>query len=134
MPNIWYASLWAVSCVGLACGIGFYFAATLAAATIGITLVVFKRFERRIWLRNTHRTVNIRTQNLQPTLTSLNALFAKIGAEIKNTEFIEPDTPNDSNDAPMIAIRFTIRMPNFGVPELYDEIKNVGSVDSVSIE
>ena len=127
------ASLWAVSCVGLACGIGFYSAATLAAVTIGVILVVFKRFERHIWLQNTYRTVTIRTKHLQSVLTGLNALFLKIGAEIKNTEFITENESKDASDALEVSLRFTVKIPNCSIPELYEIMKSLDDIDSISI-
>lgn len=40
------ASLWAVSCVGLACGGGFYLGAVLATLFIFVTLITLKRLEK----------------------------------------------------------------------------------------
>jgi putative Mg2+ transporter-C (MgtC) family protein len=125
------ASLWAVSCVGLACGIGFYSAATMSAVTICLILVVFKRFEHRIWMKNTHRTVTVRTKRPQRALTDINALFSRIGAEIKNTEFLTGNGPRDALD---LSIRFTIKMPNCSIPDLYDEVNELEDIDGVTIE
>lgn len=125
------ASLWAVSCVGLACGIGFYFAAIASALTICVTLVFFKRFERRIWVKNSYKAIFIKTTDIRATMAEITDVFTKNGIEIKNMEFKEDA---ETLDTPQTSIKFSVKMPNCSIPELYDQIKNVKNVDGVLIE
>jgi putative Mg2+ transporter-C (MgtC) family protein len=58
------ASLWAVSCVGLAAGIGFYQGAIIVTALIYITLIVLKKFENHLARKNRYKEIFIRSSNL----------------------------------------------------------------------
>lgn len=120
------ASLWAVSTVGLACGIGCYRGAIASGSIICIVLIVFKRFERRIWQRHTFRTVVLTMREVASTLTNVSALFAELGIEVRSTTF-------DSQGADMI-VRLAVRMPNCSLPEFFDSLTAVDGVAKASIE
>jgi putative Mg2+ transporter-C (MgtC) family protein len=49
------ASLWAVSCIGIAAGIGFYAGALIGSAVIFFTLVLLKRIELNVAAKNKRR-------------------------------------------------------------------------------
>ncbi len=58
------ASLWAVSCVGLAVGIGFYEGAVVTTILIYITLIILKKMERHV-KKSTYNTLYIEINNQQ---------------------------------------------------------------------
>lgn len=122
------ASLWAVSCVGLACGIGFYSGAIAVGVSIFIIMTIFKRVERGMWEKNTFKTAVIRSRKVRRSLTELNALFGSLGVEVKHLEF--QDSPREGESI----MRFTIRMPNCSIPELNAMIEGVPDVIGASIE
>lgn len=124
------ASLWAVSCVGLACGIGFYAGAIVSAAMICTTLIAFKRIERKLWLRNAHRTVLIRTKHLHDATQAINTLFRRLGIEIRNMDFVNAE----DTAAEEFSVLFIVRMPNCSIPDLYGELSHIKEIEGVLIE
>lgn len=123
------ASLWAVSCVGLACGVGYYAAAIGGGGAICLILVLFKRIDKNKWIHNTFRAIVIRTREAAPAMTEVGSVLRTLGVEVRNTEFIAPKT----HGGPM-TIRLSIRMPNCSIPELYEDIRTLPNVEEVSIE
>lgn len=126
------ASLWAVSCVGLAAGIGHYSGAIAVGTAIYVVLTYFKRFERAIWEQNTFRTVTVRSDDIAHTLPEINTLFDGLGVVIKNIEFDRDSVVGA--DSVHSLIRITIHMPNCSIPNLLDMMRGIRSVDSVVIE
>ena len=82
------ASLWAVSCVGIATGIGFYAGAILATVLIFITLIVLKKMELIFPRRNQFKTIFVESDNNPGQIGHINCVFDKHNTEIKNIEFI----------------------------------------------
>lgn len=122
------ASLWTVSCIGLACGIGFYGGACIATATVCATLVYLKRFEHKLWLRNTHKTILVKTCDVQAALSRIGEIFVKYGIETKDIDFLgESESGN-------LSVQFTVKMPNSPTPELFGDISRIKCVEGVLIE
>lgn len=122
------ASLWAVSCVGLACGAGFYFGALLTAAVICATLVFFKRIEQKVWLRNTQKNIVLKTRDITAALSGANKVFEKYGIETRSVSF--PDKGEDG----VLSVQFVVKMPNCSIPELQGDLGRVALVDGVRID
>lgn len=73
------ATLWTVSCVGLAAGMGFYEAAIVATVIIYLTLVFLRKFENVI--NKSDSTVKLSMKIAQPS-----EQFAKVDSLIKSTK------------------------------------------------
>ncbi len=73
------ATLWAVSCVGIAAGMGFYEAAAVATVIIYFTLVLLRKFESVI--NKSDNTVKISMKIAQPV-----EQFAKVNSLIKSSK------------------------------------------------
>ena len=82
------ASLWAVSCVGLAAGIGFWSGALIATAVIYITLNYLKKVSRR---RSSIRTIYIGVSNAYHVSERVAEIFYACGADLRSLEIIFPD-------------------------------------------
>ncbi len=72
------ATLWAVSCVGIAAGIGFYEAAIVATVIIYLTLVVLRKFENVI--NKSDSTIKLSMKVAQSS-----EQFVKVNSLIKST-------------------------------------------------
>jgi putative Mg2+ transporter-C (MgtC) family protein len=81
------ASLWAVSCVGIAAGIGFYEGAVTATALIFLTLIALKRTEKLLTRKNNFKVVFVESDNLPGQIGLISCAFDKNNIEIKNIEF-----------------------------------------------
>ena len=122
------ASLWTVSCIGLACGIGFYFGAIITTAAICIILAYFKKFETKLWMENTHKTLFINTDDVSAALDKINNVLDSYGVEIKRVELLGK---SDSGD---FTISYALKMPNCSIPELNGELRAIDHVKLVLIE
>jgi putative Mg2+ transporter-C (MgtC) family protein len=95
------ASLWAVSCIGLAVGIGFCSGAILATAIIYMTLLALKRFEYTI-SPVPDSLIFIQTENRPGWMDDVNDLLARYDVSVKKVEF-EQDKHREN-----IAVRLTV--------------------------
>jgi len=82
------ASLWAVSCVGLAAGIGFWSGALIATAVIYLTLGVLGRIRNK---RSSIRTIYIGVSNAYHVSERVAEIFYTCGADLRALEIIFPD-------------------------------------------
>lgn len=82
------ASLWAVSCIGLAVGIGFYEGAVVATLVIYITLNVLKKF---IIKGTTGKTLYIETEDATKTSSLVGAIVRKNRGNLHSMEILYSD-------------------------------------------
>lgn len=77
------ASLWAVACIGLATGIGFYTAAILAGIVVFITLVLLSKFEKVFRRKaDTELDISMKLQNKPGKLGEMASAIGKLGVQI----------------------------------------------------
>lgn len=120
------ASLWAVSCVGIAAGIGFYEGAIAATIIIYLTLIFLKRFENYFSKKQQFRTIYIKSENIPGQIGAIGYLFGKHNIIIKNIEFI-----NNDNDCSLL-MKFLIKLPNKLKKELViDELHGIEGIQKV---
>lgn len=95
------ASLWAVSCVGIAVGIGFYSGALIATVIIFLILVVVKKTQGKMYSQNNIR-IFIHTQIKKGEVRVISNLIEEMGAKVKKT-----DVMSSERDGEMV-LRYTI--------------------------
>lgn len=78
------ASLWAVSCVGIAVGGGFYGGAVAATIFIFLTLIILKKAEKHFSKRNSYRTFIVESENVNGLVGLVSSLLESHRIEIKN--------------------------------------------------
>jgi putative Mg2+ transporter-C (MgtC) family protein len=98
------ASLWAVSCVGIAVGSGFYGGAVAATIFIFLTLITLKKAERRFSRRNRYRTFIVESENMNGLVGQVTGLMENRGIEIKNIQLYK------GKDAEQM-IKLLVKMP-----------------------
>ncbi|HOJ10517.1 MAG TPA: MgtC/SapB family protein, partial [Clostridiales bacterium] len=81
------ASLWAVSCVGLAAGIGFYEGAITATVLIYITLIMLKKIESQFNVRSQYKNIFVETAAIPEIIYKLTDIFCRYEVMIKNIEY-----------------------------------------------
>ncbi len=99
------ASLWAVSCVGIAVGIGFYSGAFAATVIIFLTLVVIKKTQGKLSSQKSIRLF-IHTQIKKGEVHELTKIIEDFGASVKRTDFMSSE-----RDGEMV-LRYTIDISN----------------------
>lgn len=99
------ASLWAVSCVGIAIGIGFYSGAFIATIIIFLTLVVIRKVQKR---RTSQKNIRLCIHTLvkRGEVRELSNIIEGLGVTVTDTEFISSE-----RDGEMI-LRYKIQIPN----------------------
>lgn len=80
------ASIWAIACVGLACGVGFYSGAVIATILIYAVLIYLKSFSNKIAKRVKSKYLEIESE--RDILEELQAILAQAGLKIKNIEIM----------------------------------------------
>ncbi|EPR13735.1 MgtC/SapB family protein [Ruminiclostridium papyrosolvens] len=119
------ASLWAVSCVGIAVGIGFYGGAFIATAFIFLTLGVVKKTQNRMTVKKSIR-LYVHTQIKKGEVNELSGIIREMGGQLKKTDFISSE-----RDGEMI-LRFTLDPSmQVSVAEIIEAILCNGSVRRV---
>lgn len=109
------ASLWAVSCIGIAVGIGFYSGAFIATVIIFLILVVIKKTQSTISTQKSTR-IFIHTQIKRGEVSELSKLIQEMGVKIKKTDFVSSE-----RDGEMV-LRFTLDISHIPVAELIEAI------------
>lgn len=122
------ASLWAVSCVGIAVGIGFYSGSLVATVIIFLTLVVIKKTQMKMGTQKSVR-LYVHTQIKKGEVRELTRLIEEMGVKVKNTDFISSERDGEmvlrysidiSNQVPMAEVVEAI-LCNETVRRVYEE-------------
>jgi len=110
------ASLWAVSCVGIAVGIGFYSGALISTLMIFLTLVVIKKTQRNISSQKSIR-LYIHTIIKKGQIHEISGVIEEFGVKVKRTDFMSSE-----RDGEMI-VRYTLDISTqLSVAELIESI------------
>ncbi len=118
------ASLWAVACVGLAVGIGFYAGAIAGSLIIFLTLVLLKRIERNFSAR--YKTINISTKDIPGQIGIISEFFEKGGATINNIRVV------NSIIGEAVTLKFSIKASKEYVhTKMISAISNLEGVEKV---
>ncbi len=120
------ASLWAVSCVGIAAGIGFYEGAIAATIIIYLTLIVLKKLENYISRKDQFRAIYVKSDNVPGQIGMIGSIFGKYKVNIKNIEFLNSDSDKS------LLIKFLIMLPNNLKKEtIIDELLAIKGIQNV---
>jgi putative Mg2+ transporter-C (MgtC) family protein len=118
------ASLWAVACVGLAVGIGFYEGAVIATILIYITLILLKKIEKQISVKKQYRNIIVEVANIPEIVYKLTDVFSKYDILIKNIEQFNGEKAGGD-----ILVKFFIKPPH--TFSLEDIVQDLCKIDGV---
>lgn len=85
------ASLWAVSCVGLACGTGFYSAAIIATLMIFFMLEIMKKVIRN---RTDTRSLTVISEDAGNSVRAAMKIFSALSLTVLSSEIVPDDKNN----------------------------------------
>ncbi|NSW91039.1 MAG: MgtC/SapB family protein [Firmicutes bacterium] len=120
------ASLWAVSCVGLAAGIGFYEGAVISTILIYITLMLLKKMEKQIAVKKQYRNIIIEAANIPEIIYRLTDVFSRYDVLIKNIEYYNGEKKDS------ILVKFLIKPPHtFSLEDIVLDFCNIDGVHKV---
>jgi putative Mg2+ transporter-C (MgtC) family protein len=89
------ASIWMVSCIGLAAGTGFYFGALLATAFTFLTLISLKQIERRLAKEKGSMTLTVMLTHYNNDVGQVLEQISIRSLQVHHVE-IQPDDPEDT--------------------------------------
>lgn len=120
------ASLWAVSCVGIAAGIGFYEGAIAATILIYLTLILLRKLEDHFSRKNQYKLICVQLQNLPGQIGAITHVFGRNDVLLKNIEFV------NNRDDKSTLIKFLIKLPhNFAKEKVINDLHQIEGVQKV---
>ena len=121
------ASLWAVACVGLAVGIGFYEGAALTTSFVLITLVIFSRFEHLIYEKHSRTVIFTRASSRDIDMPRIYKVLDKYDITVSRIKLV-----NEKDDTVLIKIS-TTGIGNASMPQIVEEISKIEQISDVEV-
>ncbi len=123
------ASLWAVSCVGIAAGIGFYSGAVIATVIIFLTLLLLKKFEKNVSDMKRYYSIFVHSDIYSGWMGNISHVLEKHDVLIKNIEI------ENSENKEKILIKFVVRYAEGIVsPGIIEELQKISGINKVYIK
>jgi len=104
------ASIWVVSGVGLAVGIGFYLGGALTTVFVLISLLLLRQAEWHLLKRQRLKTLMVRAVDRPGLLGRIGATLGDMHVNIRKSELGDPEQP-EAGDEEMISIEFLVEPP-----------------------
>ena len=99
------ASLWAVSCIGLAIGAGYYTGALVATIVIYLTLNTFKKI---IAKNNRSKNLYIEAENMSKQAADIGAIVKRYGGSLHSLEVLYADSSPTKRKSDSIVLKAVI--------------------------
>ncbi|RKD27532.1 putative Mg2+ transporter-C (MgtC) family protein [Caminicella sporogenes DSM 14501] len=117
------ASLWAVACIGLAIGSGFYLTAILSTFLVFIILLFFSKFEKYISRKHNELSLKIITLNKPGQIGKIGTKLGKMNISITNINMKNIDDTK-------IAIIVTVKVPRGTIASKI--LENLSELDDIT--
>lgn len=125
------ASIWAVSAIGLAVGIGFYFGALLATFVVLLILLVFGRLDRVFLSSYRVKRLTLRMLDQAGLLNEIAGIFNNLKINIQKIELDGGSVRSELEEA-TIEIEFTLVVPlNFDHNRLFQRLASLEGIQQV---
>lgn len=99
------ASLWAVSCIGLAVGAGYYTGALVATVVIYLTLHAFKRI---ISSQNQAKNLYIEAENMSKQAAEIGNIVKRYGGNLHSLEVLYADSSPSKRKSDSVVLKAVI--------------------------
>lgn len=99
------ASLWAVSCIGLAVGAGYYTGALVSTIVIYLTLNTFKRFVMR---GNPSKNIYIEAENMTKQAADVGAIIKRYGGNLHTLEILYADSNQSKRKSDSVVMKAVV--------------------------
>jgi len=126
------ASIWAVACIGLAVGLGYYFLSITSTILVFMVLVSLKKFEKKFFQKRNIAIVKIEFAYKQGAVRNVAEYLKNNNIKVKHVEFILDE---DKSEEELYLIReYTILMPKkLQVDEVVSELSLIEGIDRIEI-
>jgi len=128
------ASIWVVSGIGLAVGVGFYFGAVLTTVLVLLSLFLLGRIEKSFFAKRRLRTLII-TALVQPGLLGvIGLILGEMMINIRKINLGDPEpTGNGSGHSEKIVLELLLEMPlDVNLGTLFRRLYDVSSVEEIN--
>lgn len=122
------ATIWVVSGVGLAAGIGFYLGAALTTFFVLISLQLLRRAEVRFFSQQRVKRLQVRAIDRPGLLGQIAGTLGNMDINIRKTDISDPERDNEKSQK-LITIEFMVELPP-GFDQ-QDFIKQLRSLEGV---
>uniref|UniRef100_A0A7C5Z5W1 MgtC/SapB family protein n=1 Tax=Caldicellulosiruptor owensensis TaxID=55205 RepID=A0A7C5Z5W1_9FIRM len=120
------ATLWAVACIGLAIGIGYYKGAFLATAAVYLTLILLKKFEVKFVSKGILRSIIVEGNNLKSSIQKIDSILTAHSVTIKDIKFMHEETEKVCYKA--------LVLPDSNINQLITDLYLIEGVSRVTFE
>ena len=128
------ATIWVVSGVGLAAGIGFYLGAVLTTVFVLISLLLLRRFEKSYFTRRRLKHLQVRAVDQPGLLGRIGAILGEMRVNIRKSELGDPER-QDETGTELINIEFLVEIPlDISLQELFGHLYRLKEVIEISWE
>lgn len=104
------AGIWITAILGMAVGVGMYFASIMCTVLIFVVVVGFNRFEHRIHIGQETKVISIRTEGIVTSITPYRELLEHEGVHI-STFYIEQNFEKNITELNLVVlVRTKIKM------------------------
>lgn len=125
------ASIWAVSAIGLAVGIGFYFGSMLATLVVLISLLVLGRLDRVLLSSYRVKRLTVRMSDQAGLLSEIAAIFTDLKINIRKIELDSIPGRTDM-EKETVEIEFMLVVPlNFEHNRLFQRLAFMEGINQV---
>ncbi len=122
------ASIWVVSGVGLAVGVGFYLGAALTTGFVLISLLLLRRTEKSFFSRHRLKRLHIRAVDQPGLLGKVGTVLGDSAVSIRKSEVSDPEK-EESSGADLISLDFLLETPlDLNRLELFDSLYKLNGV------
>jgi len=104
------ASIWVVSGVGLAVGVGFYLGSAVTTAFVLVSLLLLKRTEKRFFSKRRLKRLLIRAVDQPGLLGVIGIALGDFSVNIRKSELGDPETGEDGGEE-LINLEFLVEVP-----------------------
>ena len=126
------ATIWVVSGIGLAAGIGFYLGAILTTAFVLISLLLLGRFEKSYFARRRLKHLQIMAIDQPGLLGRVGVIFGDMMINIRRSELGNPVEQSETGKA-LINIEFMIEIPlDIDLKQLFKRLYGLKEIIEVS--
>lgn len=99
------ASVWAVSCIGLAVGAGYYTGAFVATIVIYLTLNTFKRI---VAIGNHSKNLYIEAENMSKQAADIGAIIKRYGGNLHSLEVLYADSSSAKRKSDSVVMKAVV--------------------------
>lgn len=122
------ASIWVVSGVGLAAGIGFYLGAVITTVFVFISLLLLRRTEKSFFASRRLKRLHIRAVDQPGLLGKIGTTLGEAAVNIRRSEVSDPKK-QESTGEDLISLDFLVEIPlDLNLQELFMQLYNLEGV------